>query len=242
MRKSNHAFIYFLSCFLVIIGVTFTSCSKKGDNVPLPGATTAYYLFVNMETYSDSVALFLNNTQATGQINTGGFSSSYAPLPFGNYLAQVIEVTTDSILATGTSSLYDSSGFYTVLLYNINSSGPLSVFKITDDFKNGPKDSSVYRFFNLSPDMPAVDFYLSTNKIQSNRATADNITNTNLNIFQSYLPGTYNLTAKKTGTDSVLVTQNNITLYPATAYTFILEESKTSTGNNFNIGIIGVTY
>ena len=241
MRKSNHAFI-FLSSFIIIIIFSLSGCSKKSDNVTLPGSTTSYYLFVNMETYTDSVALFLNNTQATAQINSGGFSNTYAPLPMGNYLPQVIEVTSDSVLATGSSSLFDSSSLYTVLLYNTSSTGPLSLAKITDNFRNGPKDSSVYRFFNLSPDMPAVDFYLGTNKVQSNRTIADNITNTSLDAFQSYLPGAYNLYAKKPGTDSLLVTLSNITLFPATAYTFILQESKTSTGNNFNIEILGVTY
>ena len=241
MRKGNKAFIYFLS-FAFIIIFSLSGCSKKSDNVTLPGSTTSYYLFVNMETYVDSAALFLNNTQATGKINAGGFSNTYAPLPMGNYLPQVVEVSTDSVLATGTSSLFDSSSLYTVLLYNTSSTGALSVAKITDNFRKGPKDSSVYRFFNLSPDMPAVDFYLGTNKIQSNRTIADNITNTSLNAFQSYVPGAYNLYAKKAGTDSLLVTLNNITLFPATAYTFILQESKTTGGNNFNIEILGVTY
>ena len=105
---------------------------------------------------------------------------------------------------------YDTSAFYTLILYNTAPKSPaVAAARIADDYSSVTQTTSAYyRFFNLSPDAPGVDLYLNSTVAQTNRSPMDNLTNLSYDEFQPINPGTFSVNVKKANTDTVLASIN----------------------------------
>jgi hypothetical protein len=231
--KSLRFSVYsFVLGFLVVTGSG--GCSK----VSTPGGTNAntalsYITVMNLAPYGAEAQIFLSNVGYTQIFPIGSFTTSYISYPSGNYTIQFKSSTSDSLLSSLASSPFDSLGFYTIILYNDSSNGIDEIAKITDNFStiNPTSDSAYYRFFNMAPDMPAVDLYINNVKVQSNRTPADNITNLAFDNFQSGPSGYATFEFKQSGTNTIIGSNSLYgTLMAGNAYTVLLTETVGSTG------------
>jgi hypothetical protein len=209
---------------LAAVAGGLAGCTKAG----ISGATTSnsvtYVSIMNLAPYSPWADIYLNGTLATaaGGIAPGKYSTSYGLLQPGDYDVQFKVAGADSLLAEIPSSAFDTMAFTTLILYNSAGSATVQAIKIADNFSNVSLTSGNYRFFNMSPDEPGVDFYFNDNLVQSARQPADNVANPAFNLFQSVSPDSYTLQVKKAGSDSVLATLNNVTIAGGNAYTIFL--------------------
>ncbi len=129
-----------------------------------------------------------------------------------------------------------------MILYNSNpGNSAAQAVKIFDDFSMVSPISANYRFFHLSPDVPAIDLYLNNSISQTQRAAADNVINPGLNAFQPIAPTIYLLQVKLSGTDSVLASLPGVQLLAGGVYTIFLNGTYTSV-NNLSINVLQATY
>jgi len=218
-------FYRFIVLAFVIGGLS--GCVKSGSSYTNSSTGATFMTIMNLA--STSANIYFNGTKASSNaLPSGFFDQSYEQLKPGSYEIQFKAAGNDSLLAGVPSTLYDSSDFSTVILYNNAGSTAVNAVKIVDDYSTISTSAASYRFFNMSPDVPSVDLYFNSTAAQPNRTTADNVTNTGYNAFQTVAAGTYNLQVKKAGTDSVVASANGITLAAQTASTIFL------TGNSGN--------
>ena len=140
------------------------------------------------------------------------------------------------------ATTFDTLNFYTILCYNNPGGGSVQTAVIHDNFTTVTSSTANYRFFNLSPNFPQVDFYLNTTAAQPGRATADNVYNTGYNAFSQVSPGSYNLVVKKAGTDSVIASSTNVPLIGGAAYTIFLGGIVGSNTTPLQINVLQASY
>jgi len=239
MRKAKLQAIY-LMIFFISLGSGFTSCTKVGaSGVNTSGPAFSYITTMNLAPYGDSAYVYFGgNEYPGGAIPVGSYSTSYFKVASGSFDVEFKTPSSDSLLAEIPSSPFDSLGFYTLIVYNDSSNGIAKAAKITDNFSNVTNDSAYIRFFNLSPDMPSVDLYINSTKVQSARTPADNILNTFYNNFQAIPNGYYTIEAKQAGTNIVVGTVLNGSLLNGQVYTIFLEELHGNSGNSFGLSIL----
>jgi hypothetical protein len=172
--------------------------------------------------YSPAAELYFNDSAASSLLNPLQYSSSYGHFYPGSYDVQ-FKTSGGTILGDIPTSAYDSSAFYTLILYNDAVNGPAKVAKIQDDFSSVTSGEAYYRFFNMSPSAGAVDVYLAGTKVQNSRTPADNITLTGYNSFNPYASGYYTVMVNKAGTDSTLVSAKQVGLQNGIAYTIFID-------------------
>jgi hypothetical protein len=227
--------------FLVILSGLWASCTKTGATYTTSPVT--YVSVMNMAPYGPTTDIYLNSQLATGTggIAPGTYSSKYGALQPGNYTIQFKKNGSDSLLSqiVPDKSLLDTLHFYTLIMYNDVNRAIKSTL-IEDDFSSISNGYVNYRFFNLSPDAPNVDFYLNsgTTATSTGRTPADNVTNTAYNNFQSAPSTTFNLQVKVAGSDSVLATLSNQSLIGGNVYTIFLG----GTTNNWKINVLQASY
>lgn len=233
--------LFYCMVIMVLMSGGLSGCLKSSvaDNTNSV-ASNAFITAMNLAFYSPSTQIYLNGNVLTNPIAPGSYSQSYFSITPGVYDTQFKAVGADSTLSDIPSSPYDSSGFYTLILFNRAINGPPASVKITDDFSTVSSTNSNYRFFNMCPDAPVVDLYFNTSIVQTARSLADNVTNTSYDAFQQVAPGTYTIQAKKAGTDSVVASVSNCTLMPQTAFTIFLSGRPTTTSANVSGGSISI--
>lgn len=234
MRNSRQQFFWsFVALFCLVVGGW--RCMKTGNSQT--NAAVTYISVINAAYYGPAADMYMNGTLVTnsGGISPGTYSEQYATFAPASYDISFDKTGTDSVLYDIPSSLYDTTDFYTLILYNAGpgGTGVIDGVKITDNFSTTSESSANYRFFNLSPDVPACDLYLNGTLIQSQRAPADNVTNTLWDQFQTLSPATYIITVKVAGTDSVLATSaSGVVLSTGNVYTIFLGGTNTAAGGN----------
>jgi hypothetical protein len=217
-------------------------CVKSGSSSSSSSSNGVTFVTL-MNLASSSADIYLNGTKASQTAAAPGFfDQRYEQLTPGTYDIQFKAAGTDSILAEIPSSLYDSLYFNTVILYNPAGSGAVNAVKIADDFSTLSTSAASYRFFNMCPDVPLVDLYFNSTAVQAGRSTADNVSNTGYNAFQSATPGAYNLQVKKAGTDSVVASLSGVSLAAGTASTIFLKGRSASTTNPISLNVLVATY
>jgi Domain of unknown function (DUF4397) len=236
IRTKKLLIIYFLPVvFLFIAGIS--GCAKTTPASGTISTSSLSYLSVmNLAPYGSSAQIYLSGVQYTQIFPVGSFTTSYISYPSGNYEVEFETSSSDSLMAEIPSFSFDSLGFYTVIMYNDSANGVEKAAIITDNFSNvnPSSDSAYYRFFNMSPDMPAVDLYINSIKAQANRTPADNIANPVYNSFQSLLGGYCTIVVKQAGTNTVVSTTSlDATLLAGGAFTILLVETHNSSGNTF---------
>lgn len=235
MMKGNfYVKLGVLGSFLALV---LAGCTKTGTtNTSTP---VTYVSVMNMAAYAPVADVYLNGSLASqsGGIAPGKYSLQYGPLQPGTYSVQFKKSGADSLMAQLPASIYDTSSFYTLLLYNNAGGGPALAARISDDFSMTTATSANYRFFNLSPDASLVDLYLNNTLTLSYRSTADNIQDPSLNGFLQLPSSNYNIKVKVAGTDSVLA-NTDVTLGQGGVYTFFLAGKS----GNLSINVLQAAY
>lgn len=196
-----------------------------------------------MAPYASSAEVYFNGDKKTSAIVPGSFSTTYGRITPGDYAVTFKVAGSGDTLSTIQADTYDSLGFYTLVLFN-RADSTLGAMKINDDFSDLSLSNANYRFFNFCPDAPAVDLFLNTTIMQSNRHTADNEGSGAYyyNAFQQIAPGGYSVTVKKAGTDSVIATVPSVNLQAAAAYTIFLSGKAGSTSNPISASVLQAAY
>jgi Domain of unknown function (DUF4397) len=241
MRNRSKQF-YWPLLGLVLLVAGAGGCSKTGVSETIPAAT--YISVVNAAPYGPSVDLYLNDTlvSPSGGIPSGQYSTQYGNIRPGNYDVQFKADGSGTLLYDIPASAYDTNNFYTLITYNTaRGGGSVQALKIHDDFSSVTSTSTYYRFFNLSPDAPAVDLYLNGTISQSQRAPADNLYNAIFDAFTAISPSTYNVQIKKAGTDSVLASATSVPLGAGDVYTIFLG-GKYQSSDSLTISVLQASF
>jgi len=234
-----------LACLAVLLSFVLfmqMGCSKAGST--LTSSVRTYLTVINASAISSNLIVLLNDTPATvaGGIAPGKYSKEYGPWRPGTFDVKFEAATTDSLLAEIPGTLFDTLNFYTLLVYSLPQTGVVKATSIQDDFSTISSTQANYRFFNLCSTHPKVDLYLNTTVVQQGRTTADNNSNFTFNGFQPATPGTYTITAKTAGTDSVIVSVSNISLGLGNAYTIFLSGVDGSSSNPLLLNVLQAAY
>ena len=229
-----------ISVLLVVLG-SMSGCVKTGTTGSTTTSNISFVTLMNMAPYSAQTTIYFNSQAATSAVAAGAYSASYSSIPAGSYDVQFKKAGADSIMSELPASNYDSLGFYTLILYNSKDSSAKSM-KIKDDFSGLSLSAANYRFFQLSPDLGTVDLYLNSNVAQSGRSLADNASYGLYNTFQTVTAGSYQITAKKAGTDSVIATLNTVSLSSANAYTIFLQGSSSNSSDPVSLKVLLASY
>jgi hypothetical protein len=209
--------------------MTFAGCMK--DTPVEPAKPVSFVSVLNVSFKAPAVEMTFDNEKVTPPINPGSYFPRYSTIEPGIIDVAFKKATTDSIVASlPTGDYYDSSSFYTVLLYDNPVGGSLAA-RIKDEFPMVDNTKTFIRFFQLSADMPQVDLQIENTKVFSNRTPGDNVTNSSYNDFQAYTPGSYSLKAKVAGTDSVIASTTYTDLGAGGIYTIFLKGITGGTGN-----------
>lgn len=237
MRNSRKQFIWGSIILGFVIGAA--GCTKGGATVNNPAV--CYISIMNQAPYGVGADIYFNGTQVTanGGILPGQFSSQYGSVKPGTYTVDFKKAGTDSLLVELPAVAYDTSTFYTLVLYNTApGSSAMQAARITDDFSQVSQMGALnayYRFLNLSPDEPNVNLYLSGTLEQPNREPKDFVSTILYDQFQAISPQVYNIQVKDANSDSVVATLASTPLAAGSAYTIFLG-GKISTG--FTISVL----
>jgi hypothetical protein len=216
----------------------------KANSSTNTSSGVCYVALMNEAPYSSTMDLYFNGilVSTSGGVAPGEYSSEYGSVKPGNYTVDFKVAGTDSLLYEIPATAYDTSTFYTLILYNTAPKSPaVAAARIVDDYSSVSQTTSAYyRFFNLSPDAPAVDLYLNSSVAQMNRMPMDNLINLSYNAFQPITAGTFAINVNKANTDTVLasLTPSPAELVPGTVYTIFLS----GTASNLAVTALAETY
>lgn len=231
------------NAFLVLGALSFLSlllsgCLKEtASTTPTP---KTYMSLMHLAPRAPAIQVFFNGSSdaASGSIASGTVASAYSPLDVGAYGISFKKAGSDSVVASLSTALYDSLEYYTLLLYNIDSTH-VGAARIRDDYSVLTADRAYYRFFHMSPDIGPVDVYFDNSMIDVGRQHADNTQGDYYNQYTATTPNTYNITVKKSGSDSVIAQNNAVFLAQGQAYTIYLKGIKGGAGNNqISLGVL----
>jgi hypothetical protein len=232
----------FWSFMILVTLAAGAGCSKTSSLSDVPGFS--YLTIINEAPYGSVVDIYLNGTlvSPSGGIAPGRYSKEYGSLKPGVYTVDFKKTGTDSLLFEIPASSFDIRKFYSLLLFNgAPGSATVQAVKVMDDFSAITTGGTYYRFFNLSPDVPAVDLYLNNSIAQLQRTPADNVDDPMYDEFQPVNPAVYSLQVKVSATDSVLATQNAISLVAGSVYTVFLSGTDRS-ANNLKISVLQASF
>jgi len=238
MRTRTKHFFWGVSIF-VVSAIGLAGCAKTGSSYSVTPVT--YVSLMNVAPYSTAADVYLNGQLATasGGIASGSFSLKYGALQPGTYSIKFTKTgTTDSLTGIYGPQRLDTLNFYTLIMYNDTSHVAQSML-IHDDFTSISTTNANYRFFNLSPDAPNVDFFLNggTSATYPGRTPGDNAVNPSYNTFLSTAPNTYNFVVKSAAGDS-LTTLANQSLMGGNVYTIFL----TGVKGSYKLNLLPASY
>ena len=217
--------------------VMFVGCIK--DTPIEPPRPVSYVSVVNMSLKAPAVEMLFGDQKVTTPINPGAYFSRYSTVDPGAKNVSFKKASSDSLVASlPAGDYYDSSKFYTVLLYD-NPGGGSKAVRIQDIFSGNDANRAYYRFYQLSVDMPSVDLYFGNNKVEGNRTPADNVNSPSYNQFKAIDPGSFSLKATAAGTDSVIASTTFSDFAAMGYYTIFLKGVKGGTGaGSFTIEVL----
>jgi hypothetical protein len=228
------------NAFLILGVLAFVSVALNGcikNSASSTSAPKTYISLLHLAPWAPAVEVYFNDKQASSAIAAGTVASSYSALDPGVYTIGFKKAGSDSVVASLSTSLYDTSQYSTLLLYNIDSTH-VGAAKIADDYSVLSNDRSYIRFFHLAPEIDDVDLYVDGALVSSGRSYVDNVSIGYYNQFSAITPGTVNLVVKKSGADSVIANLGSVPLSQGNAFTIYLRGKKSGTGLN----AIGIDY
>ncbi len=227
----NRFSLFFFSLFLFLIN----SCKvDKGANDTQPSALISVWA---LSPDAPKLNIFVNG------------ANTATSLPFGNYTlynpstpgsTTLIAQTTSGQMLVDTSFTITANNIYSLFL--IDTLRAIKPVLIKDNTGTAT-DTLFLRFFNFSPDAPAIDIYSysdSTNHktLWKNRSIRNDISNDSINTFVGSKTGTYNFYVLRSGSADTLARFKNKSLSTAGYYTLFLDNKwrvpRTDTINLFD--------
>jgi hypothetical protein len=176
-----------------VIGVV--SCNNKNDNTSVP---VSYFGVVNASPDSGNLDIYVGGNIAAQNFAYGADSGYFAINP-GTYSLQAAPTGTSNFVINSNATFEPAKGYS---VFTIDSTSAV----ITDSFTAPSTDSVRVRFFNFSPNLPAVDLAVSGGSTWfTNRTFNDQASNGGYQSFVTIPAGTYNLELRTAGTSTVLL-------------------------------------
>lgn len=209
---------------LVVAFAGLSSCLKNNTTPQKPYTSLVFISGVPTAYAAD---IYINNTKAGSNLEystSGGFRYE----TIGTLKLDFKKAGGDSLLAT-TTGVYDTLDYHTHILYG---QSPIDVYTIDEayTFDELSTEKSNVRFFNLSPDLDPVDFYINDTKVSSSRQNMDFLGG----VYDSFVPtdaGTVTIRAKTAGTDTEIAVKTDVQLGRGFPHTIFLAGLKGNTGN-----------
>lgn len=211
LTKKNR--VWAAAALLTVVG-GLTSCLKNNNDIT-PSRQTAKVLVLNVSN-NTVPASFYDNGQKVSQDNATigfGFLAPYKALG-GAHTFELRKQGGDSVITTSNTSL-DSNLYYTHVIFD----KPVKSITVLNDLKTADQSKINIRCFNLSPAPAAspndkVDFYIGTQKVDSNRAfmsVSELAYSTKFTQFTNFSINNV-VYIKKAGTDVVLAMNNKLAI------------------------------
>ncbi|MBV8252521.1 MAG: DUF4397 domain-containing protein [Chitinophaga sp.] len=219
-----------IGAIVMLIATTLglTSCLKNNVNVANQ-RPTFWMMLANTSTYPGSINLYENGTKKNKTALTGPIGSAFGNYG-GQYTYKVTDGTSDSVL-TSSSAQLDSLKYYSLFIYGIK---PIRSAIVSTDLSNYSATAVNFRFYNMSENAGPVDIFLGSNKVASNVNFVGDSFDPSLQLLTNLVNVT-SITVKKAGSDSVLATNNSLSVGSMTTgavYTGYLTGNANSTGND----------
>ncbi|MEC5146240.1 DUF4397 domain-containing protein [Chitinophaga sp. 212800010-3] len=184
--------------------IGFSSCLK--NNNVTPQRPMARVLVFGVSNNAVPATFYDNNQKITGDNASVNFNfvGTYAVYG-GDHIFELRKKGADSVITT-TQYTFDSTSYYTYFIVNNN---PVRSLVVKSDFSTADQQKINIRFLNLSTgNSDPVDFYIGTEKADSNRLPATMPDLASATSFAKYSSFSVNnsITVKKAGTDQTLAT------------------------------------
>lgn len=228
-----------LGSVMAFVMIAMSSCLKSSDPTPQPAQAYMSILHLATAGSAPSVEIYFNNEKRSNAFQAGAVSQVYSAVDKGGYSVNFKKAGSDSLVASVPASLYDSLGFYTLVLYN-EPGGNVQAMRIEDDFSDLTLDKPYFRFFQVSPSIAGlgpVDLYMDNTKIFQQRTLADNEFSDYYNQFSATTVGTHNFQVKLSSNDSLITSLSDISLQAGNAYTIYLKGNIGGTTEANKIGL-----
>lgn len=232
----------FLWSVVAFVSITMTGCLKSTEPQAQPAQAYISILHLGTMPPAPAVEIYFDTKKVSDPFNAGGVSATYSPVEKGYFAVSFKKSGSDSLVASIPQSIYDSLGFYSIMLYN-QPSGAANAILVEDDFADLTLDKPYFRFWHASPsisDLGPVDLYIDNNKVSSQRVLADNEFSSYYNEFIASTVGYHNLQVKlPSKNDSVITSLNDVNMLAGNAYTIFLRGNVGGTGaNELKLGVL----
>lgn len=214
---------------VLILSTTFlSSCLKSSTSQP---EKLTYLYLMHMATTAPAVDLYFGTEKASqNSISFNTISGSYTGIRPATFDVTYKKGGGDSVVATIPTAVYDTSMPYTMLLFS-DASGEGQATRILDNVEGLSTEKVNFRFWHLAHDIGPVDISIGTNLVDENRTLADNVNGITYNRFSNQIDaGTYTITVKEAGTETVVAELKDVDLLKGATYTIFLKGSATGTG------------
>jgi hypothetical protein len=201
----------FSSLILLLAGAGFISCNNEDNNTVPPASSFAV---VNASPDAGSLDVYVNGGPLVRNLPYGD-DTGYFTISPGTY--------TFSFADSGSTTSFLDQGIslepgITYSVFAIDSVSHLQTAVITDSARLPSIDSVEARFFNFSPNAPALDLAINGTVAFSARSYDDVGVNPMAAHFTYFTPGTYTVELRLAGTSTVLYT-TSVTLVGGKVYT-----------------------
>lgn len=239
--------IFFWSV-LAAAGVFMTGCLKTTE--PQPQQAKSYLSILHLGTVPPAVGVdvFFNSEKVSSNaFGAGAVSQFYSAIDVGAFSVTFKKAgSADSVVASVPTDIYDSLGFYSIVLYNPTAgSNAVAAYRVQDDFSDLTLDKPFYRFWHASAGastLGPVDLYIDNVKVQTGRQLADNQYSEYYNSFQATTTGSHTIEVKvqANGADSTIYKSNaDVTFQSGNAYTLYLVGTPKGSGSDaLSVGVL----
>src|SRR5688572_16261557 len=112
VRKNAFLFLGALSFLTVLL----SGCLK--ESTTSPAAPKTYLSLMHLAPRAPSIEVYFDNTKASSAIGSGTVAAAYSALDPATFATTFKKAGSDSVVASLGTARYDSSKYYTLLLYN----------------------------------------------------------------------------------------------------------------------------
>ncbi len=193
---------------LMIAAVAFAGCSDD-DTVTGPASSTAFVRVAHLSPDAPAVDVWVDGTRVLRNVPFKAFSS-YLQVPAGNRQVQVTPAGATTPVVINAALDVSAGTYYTVAATGVLASIAPTV--LVDDPLTD-KDAARIRFIHAGPDAPPVDITLTDGTV-----LFGNVAFTGSRDFITTPAGSYDLQVRVAGTDTVVLTFNDVTLTSGSIY------------------------
>ncbi len=196
----------------------FFSCDLGGNN--LPSAPAAAILFATLSPDAPNANIYVGSSTAVSNMPYAR-ATNYAQIVPGRNTIRVTNSSGTAGIVTDSISVQEGN-YYSLFL--IDSVKRMKLALVKDELATLSSDSVRIRFFNFSPNAPAVDLLTkSGDSISVNRTFNDQSATPSLQKFNKIKQGSYIFSIKQSGSSTALVDSIKLDLTGGASYTLFLK-------------------